>query len=165
MRRKELLPVGLEGAEELEHWARPDALDAAFEPQEIVHILNPFDPLVIQRKRLRLFFDYDHRFEAYVPKHKRLFGYFTHPVLAGNDIVAVLDLKADRERQKLLMQKWTWLGKGPRRAAQAADRGRAAPLRALSVPALKHIVMMVAHALNRANPTHSRIGFASVRCR
>jgi uncharacterized protein YcaQ len=118
VRRKELLPVALEGAEKSEHWARPETLDAAFEPQEIVHILNPFDPLVIQRKRLRLFFDYDHRFEAYVPKHKRLFGYFTHPVLAGNDIVAVLDLKADRERQKLLMQKWTWLGKGPRRAVR-----------------------------------------------
>lgn len=116
VRRGELVPVVLEGAEAPEHWARPDALDAAFEAQEIVHILNPFDPLVIQRKRLRHFFDYDHRFEAYLPKHKRLFGYFTHPVLVGNDIVAVLDLKADRERQKLLMQKWTWLGKGPRRA-------------------------------------------------
>ncbi len=116
MRRGELVPVALEGAGKLEHWARPEALDAAFDPQEIVHILNPFDPLVIQRKRLRLFFDYDHRFEAYVPKHKRLFGYFTQPVLVGNDIVAVLDLKADRERQKLLLQKWTWVQKGPRRA-------------------------------------------------
>jgi hypothetical protein len=112
----ELVPVALEDAGKLEHWARPDALDAAFDPQEVVHILNPFDPLVIQRKRLRLFFDYDHRFEAYVPKHKRLFGYFTQPVLVGNDIVAVLDLKADRERQKLLLQKWTWVQKGPRRA-------------------------------------------------
>ena len=44
-------------------------LETAFEPvEDVVHILNPFDPLVIQRKRLELFFGYDHRFEAYVPK-------------------------------------------------------------------------------------------------
>ena len=113
--RNALVPVAIDGSRH-EHWAAPAALEAAFAPNEIVHILNPFDPLVIQRKRLSLFFGYDHVFEAYVPKEKRKFGYFTHPVLVGNDIVAVLDLKTDRERQKLLMQKWTWVQKGPRSA-------------------------------------------------
>ena len=50
----------------------------------MVHILSPFDPLIIQRKRLELFFDYQHRFEAYVPKEKRVFGYFACPVLVGD---------------------------------------------------------------------------------
>ena len=45
----------------------------------LVHILSPFDPLINQRKRLHLFFDYEHRFEAYVPKDKRVFGYFACP--------------------------------------------------------------------------------------
>ena len=112
--RKELVPVALEGSR-FAHWARPETLDAALEPNGTVHILNPFDPLVIQRKRLAGFFDYEHRFEAYVPKPKRLFGYFAQPVLVGDQIVAVIDLKADRERGKLLLQKWTWLQKGPRR--------------------------------------------------
>jgi uncharacterized protein YcaQ len=74
-----------------------------------VHILNPFDPLIIQRKRLQAIFDYEHRFEAYVPKEKRRYGYFAQPVLVGDAIVAVLDLKTDRERGKLLIRKWTWL--------------------------------------------------------
>jgi uncharacterized protein YcaQ len=114
VRRKELVPVALEGAKP-EHWTTPEALDTEFDPPEqIVHILNPFDPLVIQRKRLAAFFDYDHRFEAYVPKEKRTFGYFAQPVLAGDEIVAVLDLKTDRARGKLLVQKWTWLRKGAR---------------------------------------------------
>ena len=77
-----------------------------------MHILSPFDPLIIQRKRLKLFFDYDHRFEAYVPKEKRVFGYFALPVLVGDEIVAALDLKTDRARGKLLVQKWTWVGNG-----------------------------------------------------
>jgi hypothetical protein len=80
-----------------------------------IHILSPFDPLVVQRKRLKLFFDYEHRFEAYLPKEKRVFGYFTQPVLAGDAIVALLDLKTDRERGKLLVQRWIWLAKRGRR--------------------------------------------------
>jgi len=115
VRRGELVPVAVEGARH-EHWAAPEMLDAALDPvATIVHILNPFDPLIIQRKRLASLFDYEHRFEAYVPKEKRVFGYFAQPVLVGDEIVAVLDLKTDRERGRLLVQRWTWLRKGDRR--------------------------------------------------
>ena len=119
VRRKELIPVQLEGAGQAQHWVRPDTLDAVSGPaQEQVHILSPFDPLIIQRKRLRLFFDYEYRFEAYVPKQKRVFGYFCCPVLIGDRIVAALDLKTDRSRQKLLVQSWNWIGRGASRAHQ-----------------------------------------------
>jgi uncharacterized protein YcaQ len=114
VRRKELVPVQMEGAGKWLHWAHPDTLDAIHPAQEQVHILNPFDPLIIQRKRLRLFFDYEYRFEAYVPKHKRLFGYFVCPVLVGDQIVAALDLKTDRAQQKLLVQRWNWIGRASR---------------------------------------------------
>jgi uncharacterized protein YcaQ len=112
VRRNELVPVAVDGAARLEHWARPEALDASDPADALVHILSPFDPLVIQRKRLNLFFGYDHRFEAYVPKEKRVFGYFALPVLVGDDIVAAIDLKTDRAARKLLLQKWTWIGRG-----------------------------------------------------
>jgi hypothetical protein len=79
---------------------------------EQVHILSPFDPLIIQRKRTHQFFDYEHRFEAYVPKEKRVFGYFALPVLVGENITAALDLKTDRKDKKLLVQKWSWVGPG-----------------------------------------------------
>jgi len=112
VRRGELVPLALEGAGKVEHWARPEALDSRGEAAiDLVHILSPFDPLIIQRKRTRLIFDYEHRFEAYVPKDKRKFGYFALPVLVGEEIVAALDLKTDRQNKKLLMQRWSWLGK------------------------------------------------------
>ncbi|WP_316198099.1 winged helix-turn-helix domain-containing protein [Bradyrhizobium sp. SZCCHNS2002] len=112
-RRGELVPVDIEGAGKLQHWARPEMLDRIGElGSDRVHILSPFDPLIIQRKRTELFFDYAHRFEAYVPKEKRQFGYFALPVLVGEDIVAALDLKTDRQKRKLLMQKWSWVGSG-----------------------------------------------------
>jgi uncharacterized protein YcaQ len=119
VRRNELVPVALEGAGTREHWARPATLETAGEgAPELVHILSPFDPLIIQRKRTHLFFDYEHRFEAYVPREKRVFGYFALPVLVGDGIAAALDLKTDRQNRKLLVQKWSWVGNGKRTNAR-----------------------------------------------
>jgi uncharacterized protein len=130
VRARELKPVALEGAGKQEHWARPETLESAPETlenaagtaSELVHILSPFDPLVIQRKRTELFFGYGHRFEAYVPKEKRLFGYFALPVLVGDEIVAAIDLKTDRQARKLLMQKWNWVGAAPKGARKDLKR-------------------------------------------
>ena len=116
-RRGELVPVALDGADKQEHWATPEALeDSGDADSKLVHILSPFDPLIIQRKRTNLFFGYDHRFEAYVPKEKRQLGYFALPVLVDGAIVAALDLKTDRQAKKVLMQKWSWVGDGARKA-------------------------------------------------
>lgn len=115
MRRGELLPVALEDGGRHEHWVTPQALEQRHAPTDLIHLLSPFDPLTIQRKRTHLLFGHDHRFEAYVPKEKRKLGYFALPVLVGDRIVAAIDLKADRVKRKLLMQQWTWLDKGPRR--------------------------------------------------
>jgi hypothetical protein len=119
VRRGELVPVALEGAGKQEHWAEPATLEAGGDAaSELVHILSPFDPLIIQRKRTHLFFDYEHRFEAYVPREKRVLGYFALPVLAGEAIVAALDLKTDRKNRKPLVQKWTWVGAGAKKATR-----------------------------------------------
>ena len=120
--RKRLVPVAI-GNGKAEHWAEPRVLEDAENPvQESVHLFSPFDPLVIQRKRLALFFGYEHRFEAYVPKEKRRFGYFALPVLLDDEIVAVIDLKADRARGALLMQQWTWVAKDtPSRKARIEE--------------------------------------------
>lgn len=112
VRKGEIIQVQVRDHESTKFWTKPSLLEAKPEQEnELVHILSPFDPLVIQRKRLHAFFDYEHRFEAYIPKEKRVFGYFTLPVLVDDKIVAVLDLKADRTQTKLLVQQWTWLGK------------------------------------------------------
>lgn len=115
VKRKTLVPVTVPG-DPTPHFADPEQLEPPELEGELTHILSPFDPLVIQRRRLKLFFGYEHVFEAYVPKAKRKYGYFGLPVLVGEEIVAVLDLKTDRAAGKLLIQAWHWVGKGSARS-------------------------------------------------
>lgn len=125
VKRGELVEAIVEGHEKLVYWARPEDLVPP-EPEPLVHVLSPFDPLVIQRRRTASFFGYEHRFEAYVPKPKRRFGYFALPVLVDDRFVAVLDLKTDRERGRLLVQKWSWLPGHRSRALRARIEGELA---------------------------------------
>lgn len=107
-----LIPVQIKDVEKEKFWIEPQYLDQEIEESaELTHLLSPFDPVVIQRKRFNMFFDYDHRFEAYVPKEKRKYGYFALPVLIGHKAVAVIDLKTDRQNKELLIQQWSWLKK------------------------------------------------------
>ncbi len=105
VRRRKLVPVAIDGLKP--HWATPEALAEDLPETDLVHLLSPFDPLVIQRKRLAAFFGYTHVFEAYVPAAKRRYGYFTLPVLVGDRIAAAIDLKADRTANTLRVQQWT----------------------------------------------------------
>ena len=116
VRRKELVPVEIEGVTQ-PHWARPATLEELpRDGTDRVHILSPFDPLIIQRKRLESFFGYSHLFEAYVPRHKRGLGYFVCPVLLGDQGVAALDLKTERAAGRLDVRRWNWVGSGSARA-------------------------------------------------
>jgi uncharacterized protein YcaQ len=114
VRAKRLVPVTLADAKAA-HWVRPETLEAEIAPPSLTHILSPFDPLIIQRKRTAAFFGYEHLFEAYLPKAKRKLGYFTLPVLVGDEIAAALDLKADRQAGELKIQAWHWVGTGSAR--------------------------------------------------
>lgn len=108
-KRRELVPVRI-GDAALQHFASAEFVETPLpEPEPLVHILSPFDPLIIQRARTSLFFGYDHAFEAYLPREKRRFGYFGLPVLVGDEIVAILDLKTDRQAKQLLIRAWHWL--------------------------------------------------------
>lgn len=112
VREGSLVALKIQDLEKVQFWIEPKYLDEKIkDANSLTHILSPFDPLVIQRKRFNMFFDYDHRFEAYIPKEKRTYGYFALPVIIGDQAVAVLDLKTDRKKQELLIQQWSWLGK------------------------------------------------------
>ncbi|MBP9191406.1 MAG: YcaQ family DNA glycosylase [Ignavibacteria bacterium] len=69
-----------------------------------VHLLSPFDNLVINRKRLREIFDFDYTIECYVPEPKRVYGYYCLPVLSGNKFAGRLDAKSDRSSDTFIIK-------------------------------------------------------------
>ncbi|MFF7328429.1 winged helix-turn-helix domain-containing protein [Streptomyces sp. NPDC090306] len=72
-------------------WADPEALATVPRGRHRTTLLSPFDSLVWERARTERIFGFSHRLEAYVPKPKRVHGYFAMPVLAGGRLVGRVD--------------------------------------------------------------------------
>ncbi|PLW73657.1 cytoplasmic protein, partial [Streptomyces sp. DJ] len=107
-----LVPVTVEGwtGKDRTAWADPGALAAPLRGRHRTTLLSPFDSLVWDRPRTLRLFGFHHRLEAYVPRHKRVHGYFAMPVLAGGRLVGRVD--PAREGRTLVARQVSVAGAG-----------------------------------------------------
>jgi uncharacterized protein YcaQ len=100
----ELVAAGELEAVEVEGWSAPGYLSAA---QTVPRrdrgtaLLCPFDPLIFFRPRVERVFGFHYRIEIYTPADKRQYGYYVWPFLLDGELVARVDLKADRSADAL----------------------------------------------------------------
>jgi uncharacterized protein YcaQ len=98
----------IEGIEGETVYALSETLDEAMVQEARrtqLHILSPFDNLVIHRRWLESLFDFQYSLEAYTPAAKRQYGYFCLPILWGEQFVGRMDSKADRKARTFVVRR------------------------------------------------------------
>lgn len=114
----ELAQVELQGADG--SWTQAFApkdiearLGAADKATSRLRIINPFDPAVRDRTRLKRLFGFDYTNEMFVPAKDRVWGYYVYPLLEGDRFVGRTEIKADRTKGVITVHK-LWREKGVR---------------------------------------------------
>jgi uncharacterized protein YcaQ len=85
-----LVPVTVAGWDKAA-WADPEALATTPRGRHRTTLLSPFDSLIWDRARTERIFGFSHRLEAYVPRPKRVHGYFAMPLLSGGRLLGRVD--------------------------------------------------------------------------
>jgi len=99
----EIVPVSVTGTSLRLHLLREDLplLDEVSVAKDTPKLIAPLDPIIYDRRLTETLWDFDYRWEVYVPAQKRIRGYYALPLLHRGKFIGHADVKADREAGKL----------------------------------------------------------------
>jgi len=98
------------------YWpADENPLSRRHAPQERLRLLAPFDPVVWDRRRFSLFWDWTYKFEAYTPAAQRRMGHYALPLLWGEQMLGWANLSVEPGGR--LRHELGFVGPRPRGAA------------------------------------------------
>jgi uncharacterized protein len=128
--RGEVVPCTVvdDGRSGIKGWIRPADLELAARLEALRPrrdrgvLLSPFDPLLWDRSRVDRLFGFHQVLEVFKPAVHRSFGYFCLPVLAGERLVARVDLKAETRSGRLRVLSCRFEGDDPKRGSDAEAR-------------------------------------------
>ncbi|KIT14372.1 winged helix-turn-helix domain-containing protein [Jannaschia aquimarina] len=128
LKRGEVTEVEIECADRRRRrsLAWPETLEKPVaEPPGRMRVLSPFDPALRDRNRAERLFGFRYRIEIFVPEAKRIYGYYVFPLLEADRIVGRIDIKAERDRDRLQVRA-LWPEQGVRFGAGRRARLEAA---------------------------------------
>lgn len=79
-------------------WYWPAGEDTAATELDGVRLLAPFDPVVWDRRRFEMLWEWEYRFEAYTPAPKRQLGYYALPLLWRDRIIGWANVTRTNDR-------------------------------------------------------------------
>jgi uncharacterized protein YcaQ len=122
----ELVAAGEIEAVSVDGWSAPAYLHPGRSVPRLdrgTALLCPFDPLIFFRPRVERLFNFHYRIEIYTPAPKRQYGYYVWPLLVDGQLMARVDLKADRAADTLRVVGAFGEPEAPRSRAAAALAG------------------------------------------
>ncbi|HEV2127489.1 MAG TPA: crosslink repair DNA glycosylase YcaQ family protein [Thermomicrobiales bacterium] len=111
--RGEAVPLAIAGIDE-PAWAAPEAMEtlATLRKRRAwptrTTLLSPFDNLVWNRQRDEQLWGFQYRLECYTPAPKRIYGYYSLPILYRGALVGRLDPSFDRRAKLLTIKSFHW---------------------------------------------------------
>ena len=125
-----ILPVLVEGIKTPFYFRSEDEplmqtiLAGAFDSKPRMELLAPLDPMLWDKALVAALWDFRYSWEIYTPADKRKYGYYTLPVLWGENFIGRIESVADRKTDTLRVKN-IWFEPGVRRTKKlqtALDR-------------------------------------------
>lgn len=71
-------------------------------------IIAPLDNLLWDRKMVKKIFNFDYKWEVFIPKNERKYGYYVLPILYNDQFIARFEPLKDKKNKKLIIKNWWW---------------------------------------------------------